>query len=247
MVISENGQSRIENISKLQEEIQTNYRELQNKLSEEFQEKMREWEKLKINTSNNAFSSTAQSSTISADEAKDQAFKKKMDEWEKIKGQTKFHLQSEEHLPPEFRKKLHEWEKMKKMSKDDNSSGGTPRKKFGEWPRWKSISGHRPEPSHYDYPPLSEDFLKKLETWKQMKTGGGPASDDYEIKDAPKINKTPSPRLTRKDGSSSRQSKKIKDQTEKEVHWFEKELTKIEREKQRLERERQKFMEREER
>nr|XP_022919404.1 uncharacterized protein LOC111428198 isoform X1 [Onthophagus taurus] len=239
---------KLENLSKIQEEIQNNYRELQTKLSLEFQDKMNEWEKSKqhqhqqqqscSNSPNNT------SATLSLEEQKEQAFKKKMEEWEKIKGQSKhsgIQLQSEEHLPLEFRKKLQEWQKIKK---GDTSSviSGSPKKKLGDWPKWKSVSGQRPpELGPLETQHLSEDFMKKLETWKQIK------SNSYSNEDDLKENKTPSPKLMRKDGGSGRQSKKIKEQTDKGLQWVEKELTKIEREQQRLERERQKFWEREER
>lgn len=232
--------------NKLQDEIQKNYQDLQIKLSIEFQEKMREWERMKHFSSNSAISSSGVTNfALSPEELKEHAFKKKMEEWEKIKGHPKHNmqLQSEEHLPLEFRKKLQEWQRIKKgLMKDDNSSNSSQKKKLGEWPKWKSMSGQRTDVSPTEQHPLSEDFIRKLETWKQMK------SQSYSVNEEDKKgNKTPSPKLLRKDGGSSRQSKKMKEQTEKELQWFEKELSKIEREKQRLDRERQKFLEREER
>ncbi|KAI4459334.1 hypothetical protein MML48_6g00004276 [Holotrichia oblita] len=143
-----------------------------------------------------------------------------------------------------LKKKLQEWQRIKKgLAKDDGSSNNSSqKKKLGEWPKWKSVSGQRADVSPTEQQPLSEDFIKKLETWKQIKSHSYSTNEDDK-----KGNKTPSPKLCRKDGGSSRQSKKAKEQPDKGLHWFEKELGKIEREKQRLERERQKFLEREER
>lgn len=196
-------------------------------------------------SSNTSTSSNAgASSPLSPEELKEQAFKKKMDEWEKIKGHPKHNmqLQSEEHLPLEFRKKLQEWQRIKKGAKDDSTSNNSQKKKLGEWPKWKSMGGQRTDVSPTEQVSLSDDFIKKLETWKQIKSHSYTGNEEDK-----KGNKTPSPKLSRKDGGSSRQSKKIKEQTEKELQWFEKELGKIEREKQRLERERQKFLDREQR
>ncbi|KRT83961.1 hypothetical protein AMK59_738 [Oryctes borbonicus] len=239
---------KLELHNKLQDEIQKNYKDLQTKLSLEFQEKMREWEKMKHFSSNSATSSGAVATgfNLSPEELKEQAFKKKMEEWEKIKGHPKHNmqLQSEEHLPLEFRKKLQEWQRIKKglVKEDAPSNSNSQKKKLGEWPKWKSVSVQRTDVSPTEQQPLSEDFIRKLEAWKQIKSHSYSASEEDK-----RGNKTPSPKLCRKDGGSSRQSKKVKEQTEKELQWFEKELTKIEREKQRLERERQKFLEREER
>lgn len=161
---------------------------------------------------------------------------RKIEEWQKIKNQPapKSPLPSEFDLPPDFKKKLQEWEKIKK------GSGGTTKKKLADVPKWKSLSGHRYEPPTtsctFEYPALSDEFKKKLEEWKRIKSGGG----TVKLKD-----KTPSPKLVRKN-SSPRHSKKQKE-SEKDSHWFEKEIGKIEKEKQRLEKEKQKFMEREER
>lgn len=215
---------------------------MQQKLSQEFQEKLQEWERNKSAVPGSSVPSTA-------DETQDPAFLKKMEEWQKIKSQSSvrqhptIQLQSEENLPPEFRKKLQEWQKMKKSPGKEE----TTKKKLGEWPKWKSVSGHnRSEEAHFEYPQLSEEFIKKLETWKQIKASGSTGCDDSESRKSAKDNKTPSPRLIRK-SSPAKQSRKGKESQDKELQWFEKELGKIEKEKQRLERERQKFLEREER
>lgn len=201
----------------IEDEIQKNYKQLQKKLSLEFQEKLSEWERLKQNSPGT--SNPSSSSCGLVEDSKDSAFIKKMEEWQKIKSQPSvkrnLQLTSEENLPPEFRKKLQEWEKIRKVS--------VTKKKLSEVPRWKSLSAPKPETSTVEYPPLSEDFRKKLEEWKQIKAGGAS-----------------SPKLTRKESSPKHKKH------DKELQWFEKELGKIEKEKQRLERERQKFLEREE-
>lgn len=236
---------------KLQEEIQKNYKQLQKKLSLEFQDKMFEWERNKLNSPGHNASSSATTSGLSSDDAKDQAFIKKMEEWEKIKlhPRSPAPMTSAENLPPEFKKKLEEWNKIKKSAtKDEPTTAAINKKKIGDLPKCKSVGGFKSETPHsaIDQRPLSHDFLKKLETWKQIKAGAIPYPDDADSKRSTGDTKTPSPRMARKD-SSGRQSKKLKEQTDKELQWFEKELSKIEREKQRLERERQKFLEREER
>ncbi|XP_076260609.1 uncharacterized protein LOC143196635 isoform X2 [Rhynchophorus ferrugineus] len=224
----------------IEEEIKKNYAKLQKKISLEFQDKLSEWERLKQKSPG---ASTPTSTGPLCDENKDPAFAKKMEEWQKIKSQSTSSRQRlsqvtrETDLPPEFKKKLEEWEKIKKTS-------AGPKKKLGEVPRWKSLGGPSKSSDHTvkEFPIMSEDFRKKLEEWKQIKALGGPSAfaDHKRFKD-----KTPSPKLSRKN-SSPKQSKKSKDQN-KELHWFEKELGKIEKEKQRLEREKQKFLEREER
>lgn len=220
---------------KLQVEIQRSYKQLQDKLSLEFQDKFHEWEKAKqALSSTSACSSSGSPSILAHDDVKDQAFMKKIEEWEKIKSQPKhnYQLTSEENLPPDFKKKLQEWQKMKKSSLKDESVNKKKSK-----PKLKADVEQRP---------LSDEFLKKLETWKQIKSGASTSCDECSSKRSTTENKTPSPKIGRKD-SGGRNQKKLKDQTEKELQWFEKELGKIEREKQRLERERQKFLEREER
>lgn len=209
-------------------------------MSLEFQDKFHEWEKSKQGISPNSACSSAGSPSALTDDVKDQAFMKKIEEWEKIKSQPKSYYQmtSEENLPPDFKKKLQEWQKIKKSStKDENM-----KKKVSE--KNKLRLGIK---SDIEQRPLSDEFLKKLEAWKQIKSGTSPTCDECcSSKRSMNENKTPSPKIGRKD-SGGRHHKKIKDQAEKELQWFEKELNKIEREKQRLERERQKFLEREER
>lgn len=238
--------NKIDNESRrIQDEIQRNYRQLQKKLSLEFNDKLKEWEKAKAVNSNIAAGSHGRSDGT-ADEHKDQAFLKKMEEWQRIKAlppRTAQNVQMirEENLAPEFKKKLEEWQKIKKYSaKDDSAPVTKTKKKLGEWPKWKSVSGHRDEPHHNEHQPFSDEFLKKLEEWRKIKD----AHRSYETKE-----RTPSPRPVRKQStqpSPSGQNKKEKNDPN-ELQWFEKELDKIEREKQRLEYERQKFLQREER
>lgn len=226
-----------------EDEIQRNYKQLQKKLSLEFQGKISEWERLKQNSPNTSNPSTSGL----LDETHDPIFMKKLEEWEKIKqqqqsatilkGSPRIQMTREYDLPPGFKKKLQEWRKIKKSSAKETSSQS--KKKIGDFPRWKSLSGHRSEASQMiEYPQITDEFRKKLEEWKQIKANNGESSMK-RLKE-----KTPSPKLSRKN-SSGKLHKKQKDH-DKEIHWFEKELTKIEKEKQRLERERQKFMEREE-
>lgn len=227
--LSEDG---IQEPCSLEYEIHRDYKKLQKKLSLEFQEKVTEWERLKQNSPG---TSSPSPSGFSEDN-RDSAFMKKMEEWQKIKGQPlKSPLPSEFDLPPDFKKKLQEWEKIKK------SSGNPGKRKLADVPRWKSLSGNKPEiPTTFEYPQISDEFKKKLEEWKQIKASGSSQlnTENKRLKD-----KTPSPKLSRKN-SSPRQSK-IDKESDKDSHWFDKELGKIEKEKQRLERERQNFIERE--
>lgn len=230
-----------DNSKRVQDEIQRNYRQLQNKLSLEFQNKLQEWEKLKSGGASNVSGVHARSDGTS-DDQKDQAFIKKMEEWQRIKSQPSKHNQSiqmirEENLAPEFKKKLEEWQKIKKCSVKDDCASAKTKRKLGEWPKWKSVSGHRDEPAVTETPPLSDDFLKKLEEWKKIKE----ANKHEDTKE-----KTPSPKAVKKANYENPQAK-LKEHNEGDLQWFETELNKIEREKQRLEQERQKFLQREER
>lgn len=227
------SEDAIQDPCSLEYEIHRDYKKLQKKLSLEFQEKVNEWERLKQNSPG----TSSPSPSGFSEENRDSAFMKKMEEWQKIKGQQapKTPLPSEFDLPPDFKKKLQEWEKIKK------SSGNPGKRKLADVPRWKSLSGNKPEtPTSLEYPQISDEFKKKLEEWKQIKASGSSqlTTDSKRLKD-----KTPSPKLIRKN-SSPRQSKKDRE-SDKDSHWFDKELGKIEKEKQRLERERQKFIERE--
>lgn len=158
-----------------------------------------------------------------------------MEEWEKKKHQVapKSPMPSESDLPPDFKKKLQEWEKIKK------SSGGNPKKKLSEVPKWKSLGGPRSD-NAVECPPLSDDFIRKLREWRQIK-----ASRTLETRKPG--DKTPSPRLSRKN-SSPRYVKRYKDQDkDKDLLWVDREINKLEKEKQNLEKEMQKFIEKEER
>ncbi|XP_066252103.1 myosin-11 isoform X2 [Euwallacea similis] len=210
--------------SNVQEEIQKNYKELQKKLSLEFQEKIYEWERLKQ-------ASPVTPGSPAVFNFNDESLQSSLEAHRR--GVTK-----ENNLPEDFKKKLQEWEKIKKRSARGSGRG---RKKLGEITKWKSLGGPRSSDHSpvFEYPQISDDFRKKMEEWKQIKAAGGPLAH-AKAKD-----KTPSPKLSRKN-SSQKQSKKRK-QHNKELHWFDKELGKIEKEKQRLEREKDKFVEREER
>ncbi|XP_045466502.1 uncharacterized protein LOC123675222 isoform X2 [Harmonia axyridis] len=221
----------------IQSEINRNYRNLQKKLSLEFQEKLIEWKRIKQNAASPAV--PVQSGSISDEPSQSSpAFMKKIEEWEKIKSQptkakSNIQMTSEENLPPEFKKKLQEWEKIKKSSVRKST------KKLGDAPRWKSMQCPKTsEAPHVEIPVISEEFKKKLEEWKQIKAAGykSDESDKKTVGD-----KTPSPIFQRMDSRTG-----AKTSQDKELQWYEKELNKIEKEKIRLERERQKFMEKEE-
>lgn len=247
--------------NKLEEEIYKSYEQLQKKLSQEFQEKMQEWEYIKSSHLNNNLSANIPSSSSgyspSSEDHREFEFSRKPDELTKIKSNNETKKMSNQpsssDLRPDFKKKLQEWEKIKKQSIRQHDDGST-KKKISDWQLWRSNPGQKQEPfTQLGYPDnrqFSDDFLKKLDTWKQMKANKDiDKTNNEDFKKSVKENKSPSPGLTRKGSAEKllRQSKKYKVQEEKELQWLEKELLKIEREKQRLEREREKFLDREER
>ncbi|XP_018323281.1 uncharacterized protein LOC108735698 [Agrilus planipennis] len=103
------GNSSGVNTLKIQAEIQKNYEQLQKKLSQEFQVKLQEWEKMK-----------SHSPSVYSEEQKDEAFLKKMEEWQRIKSHPSklqaIEMMKQENLPPDFKKKLQEWQRIKKSS-----------------------------------------------------------------------------------------------------------------------------------
>lgn len=245
---------------KLKEEIHKNYEQLQKKLSQEFQDKLHEWEKVKFSL-NSAATSLAGSQTVggcpATSDDRDPEFLKKMEEWERMKNQNTLEINkrrniqmtSEENLPADFKKKLQEWQKIKKFGgREEEPSTSKSIKKKNEWQLWRSNSSTKQDNTmslaQTESRQYSEDFLKKLDEWKQMKSSNSTYEDQSEHRKSLKENKTPSPNLARKSSGTKliRQNKNHKMQ-----EWLEKELQKIEREKQRLEREREKFLEREER
>ncbi|KAL1505345.1 hypothetical protein ABEB36_004932 [Hypothenemus hampei] len=131
--------------STLQDEIQSNYKKLQKKLSLEFQEKMSEWERMKQHSPGDE---TCRK--ISEDERRRVPMTREYD------------------LPEDFKKKLQEWERMKK-SGSKKKLGETKWKSIGG-PSSRS-SDHSPV---FEYPALTDDFRKKLDEWRQIKASGGP-------------------------------------------------------------------------
>lgn len=98
---------------KIQDEIQKNYRQLQKKLSMEFQGKFQEWDKLKSQ------GGISISKSDGGEDQKDHAFMKKMEEWQRIKAQPSrptqcIQMLREENLAPEF-KKIRRMAKNKKI------------------------------------------------------------------------------------------------------------------------------------
>lgn len=138
-----------EETERLKREIQLHYQQLQNRLGEEFQSKLKEWEKMK------ATATPSPSSTLDNQAA--QVTKRNM---EGIK------MLSQKNLPPEFKKKLEEWNKIKNVRHAPmESTSSSQKRKLKELPKWKSVGG---SPQRVRY---SDDFLKKLEEWRQIKSG----------------------------------------------------------------------------
>ncbi|KAL0275263.1 UNVERIFIED_CONTAM: hypothetical protein PYX00_003170 [Menopon gallinae] len=240
------------------DEIHKHYLALNNKLTQEFDQKMREWERLKSET-----------------KTKPEGLQKqKSEDWGKMpraatrqRESMAIPLPKLEELSPEFKKKLDEWKKIKKSqtisavpgtSPKDEAQGQNFKMRIGEWQRWRPRGNHKMTKSEQ-----SEEFAKKLEEWQRIK-GTVRRSRSQSDRGKDEGNRTPSPSLRRKsskkktgsgkssgteslggslkekDGRSSR-----KQQKEKDMQWLEKELHKIERGKMRLEREKEKFLERE--
>ncbi|KAJ9576858.1 hypothetical protein L9F63_006557 [Diploptera punctata] len=262
------------NSTNIQAEIQKNYEELQQKLSQEFHKKLHEWERMK------ASSSTSASCRAPAGEDgyHDKGFRRKMEEWErkhpqqnqgadnKHRDSVAFQLLDEDNLSPDFRKKLQEWQRIKKLMPAGTASQSTGdtyqvppqfRKKIAEWQLWRTGSGKGE----------AQNRTEDQQEWERVKAASSSPSPETvttqtENQERAGGTTTPSPGITRKDstGHSKSACKKAtsskgtglrkpnpkgKSQKEKELQWLEKELHKIEREKQRLEREREKYLERE--
>lgn len=240
------------------DDIHKNYLALNSKLTQEFDQKMREWERLKSETKTKP----------------DGLQKQKSEDWGKTlrvvtrqRESMAIPLPKLEELSPEFKKKLDEWKKIKKSqtisavpgtSPKDEAQGQNFKMRIGEWQRWRPRGNHKMSKSEQN-----EEFAKKLEEWQRIK-GSVRRSRSQSDRGKEDGNRTPSPSLKRKnskkkagsgkssgteslggslkekDGRSSR-----KQQKEKDMQWLEKELHKIERGKMRLEREKEKFLERE--
>ncbi|PSN31702.1 hypothetical protein C0J52_26257 [Blattella germanica] len=205
-------------------EIQKNYEELQQKLSQEFHKKLHEWERMKASST----SSSSCRGPAGDDGYHDKGFRRKMEEWErkhpqqnqgsnsKHRDSVAFQQLDEDNLSPDFRKKLQEWQRIKKTIPVDASGSAVPpqfRKKIAEWQLWRS--GKTDGQHEWDRVKAASSSPRHSKGGSK-KTGSGKCVEKYACKP---------------------QQKKEKEQ----LQWLEKELHKIEREKQRLEREREKL------
>lgn len=135
----------------MQAEIQRNYRLLHDKFGTEFYRKLAEWERLKSNN------------TSIRDSSKSNA---------RERDNENLRLLGEERLTPEFKKKLEEWKRMNKgagehRGSNTNENRSVNRRRITDWQLWKSSS--KPE-NKTEGPRLSEDFIKKMEEWKRIKS-----------------------------------------------------------------------------
>lgn len=92
-------------------------------------------------------------------------------------------MMRQENLPPEFKKKLEEWHKIKNLSRDRSPGEAAGKRKLGELPKWKSVNS----PAETSNTRYSEDFLKKLEQWRQIKSDskGSKRTEDPGREDGP--------------------------------------------------------------
>ncbi|XP_043289320.1 uncharacterized protein [Venturia canescens] len=133
-------------------EIQRNYRLLHDKFGTEFYRKLAEWERLKSNNN----SSVRDSPRSNARERDNENLR----------------LLGEERLTPEFKKKLEEWKRMNKGGGENRGSSTSEnrsvnRRRITDWQLWRSSS--KPE-NKTEGPRLSDDFIKKMEEWKRIKS-----------------------------------------------------------------------------
>lgn len=146
-----------------QAEIQRNYKLLHDKLGTEFYRKLAEWEKLKSNNQTSRDSSRSN--------ARD-------------KDTENLRLLGEERLTPEFKKKLEEWKRMNKgAGAEARGSGSTDnrsvnRRRITDWQLWRSPSKPDSKP---DSPRLSEDFVKKMEEWKRIKSAAARREAEVDV------------------------------------------------------------------
>ncbi|PNF34572.1 hypothetical protein B7P43_G10638 [Cryptotermes secundus] len=217
-------------------EIQRNYEELQQKLSQEFHKKLHGWERMK------ASSSACRGS--GGDDGflhHDKGFRRKMEEWERMKhpqqnqgGSTKhrdsvtFQTLDEDSLSPDFRKKLQEWQRIKKSLPSSTTPQSTGeayvsgsavppqfRKKITEWQLWRTGSGK--SDSQHRAEDQTEDFEREQQEWERVKAASSSPSPET-VTSAPGQDsseraggtKTPSPGIVRRDstGNSKGWSKK---------------------------------------
>ncbi|XP_051161103.1 uncharacterized protein LOC127281426 isoform X2 [Leptopilina boulardi] len=212
--------------SNVQAEIQRNYQLLHDKLSAEFYRKLSEWEKLK-STSPTGLTQL----NLHHQENNNSRCKLVRD-----KDSSNALLIGEGQLTPEFKKKLDEWKRIKK----GNSAGTTTpeqqifKRRLTDWQIWrasaKSESKTDSEPSKP--PHLSEEFLKKLEEWKKIKSARNDDEHDGGKKDS-------------NSSKSFRNSKVWKTLDEKEFQPLEKLLGKIEKVQPKLQKRRNKILDRE--
>ncbi|KAJ6639707.1 hypothetical protein Bhyg_12454 [Pseudolycoriella hygida] len=147
-----------------QDEINKKYQELQQQISLEFQAKQKEWER--IRTSSVAVSPVP---CLQKDDLN-----------KEVKGGV-ISKPIEENLTPDFKKKLQEWRNKKQQSITTNvpkDSQSSPTKegdnKKIDWNLWKTGvlklegQGLKPLPDEKNLP---EDFQRKLDEWKRIKSG----------------------------------------------------------------------------
>lgn len=125
-----------------QAEIQRNYRLLHDKLGAEFYRKLAEWEKLKA-----------------------------IKDLRSVNRERETRILCEEKLTPEFKKKLEEWKRMSKGSMT-NESRSVSKRRITDWQLWRSspkIDSNKID-NNIVSSGLSDDFIKKMEEWKKIKS-----------------------------------------------------------------------------
>lgn len=137
-----------------QAEIQRNYRLLHDKLGAEFYRKLAEWEKLKA-----------------------------IKDLRSANRDRESRLLCEERLTPEFKKKLEEWKRMSKGSMT-NEPRSVNKRRITDWQLWRSSSKteNKIDSTVQNSTGLSDDFIKKMEEWKKIKSASVRRNEDFDVK-----------------------------------------------------------------
>ncbi|KAG8230767.1 hypothetical protein J437_LFUL008850, partial [Ladona fulva] len=170
------------NTQTTQRDIQRNYDELQQTLSQEFHKKLSEWERMK-----GGWCTVPESKDDSEDVKKKHSY-----EWEKSKEKAsgRSTAPDESHLPIDFRRRLLEWKRVRasearpetmtgrgrgapggrgSVLADDESLPPQFRKRLVEWQLWRAVTGKSDQNVEELHKILPEEFYRKLQEWERIK------------------------------------------------------------------------------
>ncbi|RZF45923.1 hypothetical protein LSTR_LSTR008300 [Laodelphax striatellus] len=188
---------------------QKNLEELHLRFSNEFHQKLSEWERIRNSgigisspPSAGKVSASGLSSGTSSVGEEEKRDKRRSEEWDRMKSGRKresLALQQlgEENLSPDFKKKLEQWERIKAIPVSPTQESSPvlqpqSKKKITDWQRWRPGSSSTKTDNHsHNFPhELPEEFSKRLQDWDRMKHGTSVEVSDASQKPA---NRTPSP------------------------------------------------------